>query len=63
MSHINHYLRIGVFNHKYFETYKLLPSNQFIKFIPVNTYNKKYNDTTLTKENYNSELLYWKRNL
>jgi|TARA_Y100000389_G_scaffold203223_1_gene250973 hypothetical protein len=25
--------------------------------------NKKYNDTTLTKENYNSELLYWKRNL
>ena len=25
--------------------------------------NKKYNDTTLTRENYNSELLYWKRTL
>lgn len=44
MSHIKNYLRIGVFNHKYFETYKLLSSNQFIKFIPINTYNKQYND-------------------
>jgi hypothetical protein len=55
MSHINHYLRIGIFNHKYFETYKLLPSNQFIKFIPVNTYNKKYNDTY--NETYNDNEL------
>ena len=28
-----------------------------------NRLKKKYNDTTLTKEIYDSELLYWKRSL